>query len=571
MGPKAKPKPIKRTVSRRAALESTNPASITKPDVDFFELKMQVNGLRLLSQFFLTANQFNRMKLQGQYDNVSLICSSPICVYGDFSEAAKLLFCSAMHLKGSVFKPSSNANRVVSSSRSIFVEDLIESLQCSGITWVVVASAGEKSSHASLQDILWRTYTEFGYSDGYIDLATSVEVLESSIIPVLSGRSASHGGTTTIFPMFSYLGRRHGSLLWTGSLMSEGVKLKVYPSILHQLKLAITGRADLQHPKKSVACTKRRAANLQRCIPVLEAQQGIRPKLRLEFRIKLKHMHKYVTALSSHDSAVKLLHQLVNIDIYNLRVNDIIVQASRLLESLTNQLNKADKRSITSRTLQLYADCVCAVGFSYPAIVKHAFKNPLRNQKSKGALIPKEANPPKSPARLRATRKRTTSDAALSKATRNRSTLKPMRSAKDRGLAISKLESEGASLLLRKWLSLSKSQNHSSQTATPEPLAFGVIAAEVVGVTTEAPGAPENREVVAGSSGFGEDLVTNEAVLSEILSTVLMKAHPRSAKKVMCLSKTGQVAGTALDKYELAEWILAKYGRSYAASVMLKP
>jgi hypothetical protein len=362
-----------------------------------------------------------------------------------------------MHLKGSVFKPSSNANRVVSSSRSIFVEDLIESLQCSGITWVVVASAGEKSSHASLQDILWRTYTEFGYSDGYIDLATSVEVLESSIIPVLSGRSASHGGTTTIFPMFSYLGRRHGSLLWTGSLMSEVVKLKVYPSILHQLKLAITGRADLQHPKKSVACTKRRAANLQRCIPVLEAQQGIRPKLRLEFRIKLKHMHKYVTALSSHDSAVKLLHQLVNIDIYNLRVNDIIVQASRLLESLTNQLNKADKRSITSRTLQLYADCVCAVGFSYPAIVKHAFKNPLRNQKSKGALIPKEANPPKSPARLRATRKRTTSDAALSKATRNRSTLKPMRSAKDRGLAISKLESEGASLLLRKWLSLSKS------------------------------------------------------------------------------------------------------------------
>jgi hypothetical protein len=196
----SKPHPVKRTVTQ-ALIACCSDLPPSTPDIDYFELKLRPEALRSVSQFFVTANQFNRLKLQGSYGvDLALICSSPVCVFGRLSESEKLQFCSAMQTKGSTFRPSVNPKRVVSSSKSVYVEDLIESLESTGITFVIIAAAGTKCQHTSLNDLVQNLHSQYGLGNGFLDLATYLEPNDSDVMPLLSASPSLKQGNDFRLP-----------------------------------------------------------------------------------------------------------------------------------------------------------------------------------------------------------------------------------------------------------------------------------------------------------------------------------------------------------------------------------
>jgi hypothetical protein len=541
-----KPKPVKRTASQ-SLLTCSSDGVPSSPDIDYFELQLRPESLRLISQFFITANQFNRLKLQGSYGNdLALVCSSPVCVYGRFSESDKQMFCSAMHAKGSTFRPSLNANRVVSSSKTIYAEDLIESLQCVGLTSVIVAAAGTKCHHSSLRDFTLDSNAKDSLGNGFIDLATNLELNNMNMMPALSASPGVHKGTTKVFPMFSYIGKRHGSVLWTGSVKSGIVKIKVYPAILHQLKLAISGRADLQYPSSSISCLKRRAANLQRCIHVLSAQQQVKQRVRVEARVCISELGRVMSSFETPEKVVQLLQRYANVRVLLLKLDDVIEQATYQHATLTRRLVAANSKRATKQQIQLYCDCVSSIGFSYPALIKHSFKNPLRKKFS-------DATSDRTQYRARTLLKRA---AITSKNKRTKKSKQPK-------VAPSPTESVSqVSLLQRKYR---EEVNRREPMSQPQPQLLPTLQAQPDSqpLTGDMPEQCTSTEQQTHATGFTDSLNDNSHLIEEILRNVPMAKNIRWPKKLMCHMKDGRIGGCASDKYELAEYILATYGVDY--------
>jgi hypothetical protein len=465
-----------------------------------------------------------------------------------------------MQTKGSTFRPSVNPKRVVSSSKSVYVEDLIESLESTGITFVIIAAAGTKCQHTSLNDLVQNLHSQYGLGNGFLDLATYLEPNDSDVMPLLSASPSLNKGTTSVFPMFSYIGNRLGSVLWTGSPKSGMVKLKVYPSLLHQLKLAISGRADLQYPSSSISCLKRRTANLQRCLRVLNAQRAVKQKVRVEFRVRLSELTRVTSAFKSVAETLDLLKAYMKVSVFLLPIDDIIKQATAQHALLSNRLVAANGKRATKQQIQLYCDCVSSMGFSYPALLKHAFKNPVRNVSSK---LPIETQ------RL--------AQAQLKRAatmTKLKSTTKKKNKKTSSSTTLSDTRDRHASLLLQKY-------QHEFQKRQPQPQPHPQPHPELQPQPEPHPHPepepqPEAQphphpqphpqiqpvDIEQDTSTFLRNLEANEILLNEIRDNVAMKVN-KKWKKCVCYLRGGGVAATALDEHELAQVILVQYGASY--------
>jgi hypothetical protein len=424
----------------------------SRADVDYFELELQVDCLREVSQLWTTANQYNRLRLQRTYSNdLALVCSTPVCLFASMTKTAKVEFCQAFHAYGSLIAPSDSPNRAVTSSKTVFVEELIDCLKSSGVSRVVLAAVGMKSTHVSILDTLNSLLRRFATNNrgGFVDLAVNVSVTEARSIPVLQAHPVADG-RLECFPMFSYLGKKAGSLLLTGA--KRMTKLKLYPTVIHKLKLAIAGRAELQFPPRRLSCLKRRFANLQRCLSTLKLQRGATQQLRVEMRVPASELDVTISKhLSSKGAITAFVSSFLDVTISFLPIDDVIKQASKFLNSLQSTLTGTDRSIISSLQKQLYADCVCALGFSFPSVTKHAFLHPtnkLRNKRSFQAVPLKRAsnNKAKHATTLRASRQ--------SKSLLNHAA----------ALATKYYEADHATLLRRKFSALTNNSIHSQLT-----------------------------------------------------------------------------------------------------------